>query len=170
MLQPILLIIFDIPKVYYARIYHFKKCFNQRIFCYGPIYVQWHQEINLISNFSTGLRFFDVLDNFACHIRLPQGFYIGIYYFQKCFNWEIFCYRPIYVLWHQEVTDTLQIFGKDWCLQMLQTILLIIFDFPKVFCTGIYYFQKYFNQEIFCYGPIYILQLVEVTHPSNFST
>ena len=38
---------------------------------------------------------------------------------------------------------------------MLQSFLLIIFDFSKVSYTRIYHFQKYFGWEFFYYGPTY---------------
>ena len=74
MLQPILRIIFDFSKIFYARIYHFQNCFNQKIFCYGPMYVQWQQEVSLIPVFAAELEFFDILEHLECHIRLPRGF------------------------------------------------------------------------------------------------
>ena len=38
----------------------------------------------------------------------------------------------------------------------LQTILLIIFDFPKVFYTRINYSLKYFNWKLFCYRLVFV--------------
>ena len=69
-----MLIIFDFSKVSYARICSFQNCFNWETFCYGPIYVQWQSEVNLTSNYSAELDFFDVVGNLDCHIRLLQGF------------------------------------------------------------------------------------------------
>ena len=73
MLYPILLIIFGFPKGFYTRIHHFQKCFNWELFCYGPIDVQWEQEVALTSNYSAKLQFFDVVINFAYHISISQG-------------------------------------------------------------------------------------------------
>ena len=47
MLQLILLIILDFSKASYIRIHHFQKYFNWKLFCYGLIYVQWQQEVDM---------------------------------------------------------------------------------------------------------------------------
>jgi hypothetical protein len=50
---------------------------------------------------------------------------------------------------------SLPIFRPSCCFLMLQTILLIIFEFLRASYTRIYSFQKCFDWEFFYYGPIY---------------
>jgi hypothetical protein len=59
-------------------------------------------------------------------------FYARIHHFQNFFNWKLFCNASIFVQWQQEVTRTSS-FSAGLHFLMLQTILLVIFDFPMVF-------------------------------------
>ncbi len=74
MSEPVLLILFDFSMASYTRIYCFQKCFNRKFLFYGPIYVQCQKEVDLTSNSSAKLGFFDVVPSSAYHIRLPYGF------------------------------------------------------------------------------------------------
>ena len=49
---------------------------------------QWQKEVNLTSNFSAELGFFEVTVCFAYHIRLPQGFLHWNLSFSELFQLE----------------------------------------------------------------------------------
>ena len=106
MMQPVLLIIYDFPRVSYTRIYHFLKCFNRELFCYGPIYVQCQQEEDLTSNFWANWGFLMSQPILVVIFNFPKAYYTRIYRFQKCFNWKKICQEPIYVQWQKEVDLT----------------------------------------------------------------
>ena len=69
-----------------TRMHYFQMCFNWKIFCYGSIYVKWHKEVDLTSNFSVKLKFFDVFIFLLIIFVFPKVFYTRIHHFQKCFN------------------------------------------------------------------------------------
>ena len=77
--------------------YDKQNCLQHLLFYYRQIHAQWRKKEILSSHFSTKEFFFEVLDNFAYYNRESQGSFTRIFHFQKCFSWELFCYRPICV-------------------------------------------------------------------------